>query len=112
MANEVIPTAGFINKSKRLIKKFHSLQETLESLEDDLIKNPYLGEPYGAKIYKVKIGDESKGKGKSGGFRVVTYVIEETNNSVSIYLITIFDKSEEGTIKKPEVLKLIKKCGL
>ena len=60
MANRVIPTSAFTNKAKRLIKKFHTLQETLEQLEDDLIANPYLGEPYGAKIYKVKIGDESK----------------------------------------------------
>jgi mRNA-degrading endonuclease RelE of RelBE toxin-antitoxin system len=53
-----------------------------------------------------------KVKGKSGGFRVITYVIDETDECTSIYLITIFDKSEESTIKKASVWKLVEECGL
>lgn len=112
MANEVIPTSIFINKVKRLKRKFHTLEGNLLKLEEALIANPWMGDAYGKNIYKVRIADESKGKGKSGGFRVVTYVIDETKESASIYLITIFDKSEEDTIDKIQVLKLVKKCGL
>ncbi len=112
MTNTVIATTFFINKVKPLSKKFHTLQKSLEQLEADLIKNPYSGSHYGSKIYKVRLADPSKGKGKSGGFRVVTYVVETKPDSTKIFLVTIFDKSEEETIKKPEVLDIIKRCGL
>lgn len=112
MTNEVIPTPVFIKKAKRLKKKFATLLDTLLRLENELLKNPRLGDSYGKNIYKVRISDESKGKGKSGGFRVITYVIDETVECTSIYLITIFDKSEESTIKKAAVLKLVEECGL
>ncbi|XHR93607.1 hypothetical protein ACFJIV_25340 [Mucilaginibacter sp. UC70_90] len=60
----------------------------------------------------MRVADESKGKGKSGGFRVITYLIEETDTSIDIYLITIFDKSEEASIDKNDIKKIIKSEGL
>jgi len=80
----------------------------LESVEADLLKNPRIGDSYGANVYKVRIADESKGKGKSGGFRVVTYVVEETQKSTDIFLVTIFDKSEEASIDKDDIKRHIK----
>ncbi|MFM6975743.1 MAG: addiction module toxin RelE [Sphingobacteriaceae bacterium] len=112
MTNEVIPTPVFIKKVKRFKKKFTTLPDTILALEQDLLKNPRLGVPYGKNIYKVRISDESKGRGKSGGFRIITYVINETDDCTSVYLITILDKSEESTIKKATVLDLVEKCGL
>jgi len=46
----------------------------------------------------------SKSRGKFGGARLITYVkiIEET-----IYLISIYDKSESATISDIELLKRI-----
>jgi len=67
-----------------------------------------MGNSYGSNIYKVRLADESKGKGKSGGFRVITYVIEENAESTDIYLITIYDKSEESYIDKDDILGDIK----
>jgi len=51
---------------------------------------------------------KDKGKGKSGGFRIITYVVKVFQQSFEIYLITIFDKSEEESIPKPVLLKLVK----
>jgi hypothetical protein len=46
----------------------------------------------------------SKGKGKSGGARVITYVqiIKET-----VYLLSIYDKSEIENLTDDEVLNLL-----
>ncbi len=66
-----------------------------------------MGDSYGSNIYKIRLGDESKGRGKSGGFRIITYLVHETTNTTEILLITIFDKSEEATIKKQDAKKLI-----
>ncbi len=66
-----------------------------------------MGESYGANIYKIRVADQSKGKGKSGGFRVITYLVQENKTSTDVYLITIFDKSEESSISKDDVKKII-----
>lgn len=108
MANKIILTPFFIRKAKRLLKKYRTLQSSLEALERELIDNPKKGDTYGSNIYKVRLADESKGKGKSGGFRVITYLIEENATSVDIYLITIYDKSEEASIDKDDIKEIIK----
>jgi mRNA-degrading endonuclease RelE of RelBE toxin-antitoxin system len=112
MGNKVILTAFFIKRAKRLLKKYHTLQSNLKNLETELLKNPRLGDNYGANIYKVRLADESKGKGKSGGFRVITYLIQENAGSINILLITIFDKSEEASIDKDDIKEIIKSESL
>ncbi len=45
-----------------------------------------------------------KGKGKSGGARVITYVV--TNNA-EVYLLTIYDKSEFDIIDDKTIRTII-----
>ena len=85
MANRVTPTPYFENKYKRFSKKFLSLDSELEELETELKENPELGEPLGANLYKVRLASKDKGKGKSGGFRVITYLIQENKSSYDIF---------------------------
>jgi len=85
MANNVHLTAFFLKKAKRLLKKYHTLQNSLEKLELELIKNPKMGDSYGSNIYKIRLADESKGKGKSGDFRVITYLIERVQQQLNIF---------------------------
>jgi len=112
LANKVITTPAFARKIKPLLKKYHTLGESLFTLQHELIQNPRLGVSYGANIYKVRLADPSKGKGTSGGFRIITYLVIENPDETTIQLITILNKSEEASITKDDVLKLIKKCGL
>ena len=84
----------------------------MQRLENDLIANPKMGDSYGSNIYKIRLADESKGKGKSGGFRVITYLIEENAASIDIYLITIFDKSKESSIDKDDINEILRSEGL
>ena len=52
----------------------------------------------------MRIAITSKGKGKSGGARIITYLqIEET----TVYLIAIYDKSEQANISDSEIKKLL-----
>ena len=112
MANNIRVTGFFLRKAKRLLKKHQSLGYSINKLQQDLIENPRLGISYGANIYKIRLADESKGKGKSGGFRVVTYLVRSNEESTNIYLITIFDKSEEASIDKDDIKEIIKSIGL
>jgi hypothetical protein len=108
MPNKVTLTPHFESRYKRFAKKFTSLESEMDSLIDSLIEKPMLGEPLGAGLYKIRLAVKSKGKGKSGGFRVVSYLITETTDSIEIFLLTIYDKSEEGSIRKETLIALAK----
>jgi hypothetical protein len=63
----------------------------------------------GGGLFKIRLASQSKGKGKSGGFRVVTYYIDETKQVQTVYLVSIYDKSEEENISKASLEELVKK---
>jgi len=44
-----------------------------------------------------------KGKGKSGRFRIITYLVSNTANGAIINMLTFYDKSEENCIDKKEL---------
>ncbi|MDO3641572.1 type II toxin-antitoxin system RelE/ParE family toxin [Mucilaginibacter sp. L3T2-6] len=105
MANRVIYSSHFIRKAKDLNKKHLSFKVDLEALEQSLIANPKQGDNLGAGLYKVRLAVKSKGKGKRGGYRVITYLVSEANNDIVINMLTVYDKSEESSIDKPRLLK-------
>ena len=109
MKNKVIASPYFVSRFKKFRKKFPSLVKEVVELENTLLTNPQTGESLGANLFKIRLASKSKGTGKSGGFRVITYLIKEINNGYEIYLITIYDKSEESSITKKELLALLNK---
>ena len=54
----------------------------------------------------------SKGKGKSGGARVSSFVAIMNEEDGFIELLTIYDKSEMESISDKELLNLMKRNGL
>ena len=108
MANQVIPTELFENKFKRLKKKFVTLEQEIRELTGALEITPTIGVSLGAGLYKIRLASKSKGGGKSGGFRVITYLVNETEEGTDVYLIMMFDKSEESSIKKEALVKIVK----
>ena len=96
MNYKVIPTLRFKRQSKKLLKKYSSLSAELQAFERDLMANPIQGQSLGQNAYKVRIAVKSKGKGKSGGLRLITYLIIEEDE---IYLLTVYDKSEIESIE-------------
>ena len=87
-----------------MAKKYKSLASDLASVIDELIENPTLGTPIGKDCYKLRIAIASKGKGKSGGARMITYVriVKQT-----VFLMDIYDKSEQANISDKELQMLI-----
>ena len=62
------------------------------------------GVDLGYNTYKIRISIKSKGKGKSGGGRVITYLVNENRE---VYLISIYDKSDFETIDEKVLRNLI-----
>ena len=103
MKIKVLASDDFRKKAKPLIKKYVSLKKELADLRNQLEINPELGISLGNGLYKIKVGVKSKGKGKSGGVRVITYLVSkiqviENEEFKVIHLATIYDKSEYDTI--------------
>ncbi len=105
MNYNVIPIAKFRKEAKRLIKKYPSLKNELSELSSTLETNPTTGISLGNNAYKIRISIKSKGSGKSGGARVITYVITEDKE---VYLLTIYDKDELDTIDDNTLRKIIR----
>jgi mRNA-degrading endonuclease RelE of RelBE toxin-antitoxin system len=101
---DIIATEPFERKLKRLAKKHKSLITDLKSLVNDLAENPTLGIPIGKDCYKIRLAISSKGKGKSGGARLITYVRIVKN---TVYLMDIYDKSEQANISDNDLKLLI-----
>jgi mRNA-degrading endonuclease RelE of RelBE toxin-antitoxin system len=101
----VITTRFFERQFKRLAKKYASLNADLRLVTKELKQNPTMGDPLGRNCYKIRMAIESKGRGKSGGARVISYV-EIVENTV--YLLSIYDKAETETISDTQLNDLLK----
>ncbi len=97
--------AEFEKQAKRLIKKYASLKKELLQLVQEFKENPEQGTSLGRGCFKIRLAIASKGKGKSGGARIITHVVVADD---SVYLISIYDKSERENISDKELSELMK----
>jgi len=104
MSYSIIPTEKFIKEAKKLKKKYGSLKVELQDLADKLSTNPSIGTPLGNNTFKIRLAIKSKGKGKSGGARIITYSVLE---NLEVYLLTIYDKSELENIEDADLSSII-----
>ena len=84
--------AAFKREFKRLRKRYKSLDKDLERLEKELLQNPEMGSDLGGGLRKVRMSIASKGKGKSGGARVITLIILLSPEEKEIGLHYIYDR--------------------
>ena len=70
--------------------------------------NPFEGVDLGMGVRKVRMSIKSKGKGKSGGARVITYSLTADDEDINLTFLTIYDKSERSTISDKEIKDLLK----
>ena len=105
MSYNIYLTDNFKKEAKKLIKKYASLQTDLSVFFDELSENPTMGKHLGNDIYKIRIAISSKGKGKSGGARILSYV-KVTDNTVLLF--SIYSKGTKDDITDKEIQLLIK----
>ena len=78
-------------------------------MNDTLSNKPETGKPLGNDTYKIRLAIKSKGKGKSGGGRVITYVV---NDNKEVYLLTIYDKSEFENVDDKTLKNIIQSLNV
>ncbi|MES2266549.1 MAG: type II toxin-antitoxin system RelE/ParE family toxin [Bacteroidota bacterium] len=104
MNYKILTIAPFDKQLKRLIKKYPSLKTEISHLAKELLIEPNKGIPIGNDCYKIRLAISSKGRGKSAGARVITYVVV---TEYSIFLLSIYDKSDQANIDDKELIRLL-----
>jgi len=95
----------FERQAKRLMKKFPSLKKELQILISELKEEPEKGTSIGHNCYKIRLAIASKGKGKSGGARIITHLVFKDD---TVYLLTIYDTTDIENLTDKEILELIR----
>ena len=73
--------------------------------------NPKLGTDLGFKMRKVRLAVKSKGKGKSGGARIITFDLFVTIDEHTVLLVYLYDKSDIESVDVNDLKNIIKQNG-
>ncbi|WP_429162459.1 hypothetical protein [Desulfitispora alkaliphila] len=92
-------------------KKYKKIDDDIETVVKELELGNLLGDeikelelPADESTYKVRVANTSANIGKSGGFRLIYYVIK---NDLEIFLLTIYSKKDKEDISSSDLTKII-----
>ena len=100
----------FKRQFRHLSKKYRSLIDDLEYFQEELIKKPLQGIDLGRGVRKIRMVIGSKGKGKSGGARVLTLTVLVSEDA-DVTLLTIYDKDEIDNVSDEYIRWLVSEAG-
>jgi len=104
MSYSIFTIPPFDKQLKRLAKKYPSLKSEYASLIELLEREPEQGTPLGNNCFKIRLSIASKGRGKRGGARIIMHVqVVQT----SVFLLSIYDKSEQANISNKDLRELL-----
>lgn len=86
--------------------------DDMDSFVESLQENPYQGIELAPNIRKIRLAITSKGKGKSGGARVITVNAIIKEGEGEIFLLLIYDKSDISNVSLDSIMKILKSINL
>lgn len=107
MSFEVKTTPVFEKSAKALSKRHRSFKKDLDELIDLLAESPFQGIELTPGLRKIRMSISSKGRGKSGGARVITYTVLTDVCSGKVYLLDVYDKADHSTVDVVLLRRLI-----
>ena len=108
MLCNILTIPEFDKNVKQLSKKYKKIKTDLVQLVNDLQSNPELGTHLFNSCYKIRLANSSVPTGKSKGFRIITYYIDNLNN---LYLLGMHSKADKDTISDSEIIGLLKQIN-
>ncbi len=109
MSCKILVVPEFSVKLKKLAKKHKRIKDDFKNLTTQLKNDPKSGIALQNNCYKIRIANSSIPTGKSGGFRVIYYFLNENNH---IYLLSIYSKTQAATILESELLSILNSNNL
>jgi mRNA-degrading endonuclease RelE of RelBE toxin-antitoxin system len=112
MSFEITATPKFRKSLKALAKRHRSIKEDLAVFIASLKETPMQGDELIPGIRKIRMAISSKGRGKSGGARVIIYTILASEEQGRVYLIDIYDKADYSTVDVSVIRSMIEDLDL
>ena len=109
---EFVPSDYFATELKKLAKRYRGFADDYEAFLNSLKENPLQGTEIAPNVRKIRMTITAKGRGKSGGARVITFNALVSEKEGTIALLLIYDKSDASNIKMNIVKEIIKDLGL
>ncbi|HEX6291931.1 MAG TPA: type II toxin-antitoxin system RelE/ParE family toxin [Herpetosiphonaceae bacterium] len=103
---QVYFTPEFKRNVRQLAKKYRHIKTDIQPLIDQLAQRETPGDRIAGvsyRVFKVRVKNSDLGKGKSGGYRVIYYLVRED----SVVLVTLYSKPEQGDIAADEIRRII-----
>ena len=101
----------FAKEAKRLAKKYPSFKQDYKDFLLSIKNNPLQGDEITKNIRKIRMAIKAKGKGKSGGARVITFnILTDIVNGHVVFLL-LYDKEDASTVKVNVVKQLVRDMG-
>ena len=98
----------FAKEAKRLAKRYPSFKQDYKEFLESIKNNPLQGDEITKNIRKIRMVIKAKGKGKSGGARVITFnVLTDVENGHVVFLL-LYDKEDASTVKVNVVKQLVR----
>ena len=108
MIREVRFSDDFNRAFMRLKKRYRSLPQDLKQLLASLVENPQQGIELYNGMRKLRLSFASKGRGRSGGGRVIIQLAVDDTRLTFVY---IYDKSDMGNASDEFLDQTIKDIG-
>lgn len=105
-------TPEFLKSAKTLSKRYRSFAEDLKDLCNSIINNPNIGDDLGGGLRKLRMAIKSKGKGKSGGARIISFTIGIDNITSKVTFLYVYDKSDMPNISTAKIQQILYDNGL
>ena len=111
MSFKIITTAYADKAIKKLSKRYHSFSNDIKAFREELLNNPLQGDEIAPHVRKIRMAITSKGRGKSGGARVIFNALVSEQDG-KIYLLLIYDKADTPNVKMNVIKEIIEELGL
>ncbi|MBE6286834.1 MAG: addiction module toxin RelE [Mediterranea massiliensis] len=99
----------FERQAKRFTKKYKTFVDDFAFFLTAIKENPFQGVDLGGGKRKVRMAVSSKGKGKSGGLRVITFNVQIIESDcIHVNLVTLYDKNEISNVSDKYINQIIK----
>jgi len=106
MKFQVIEQELYKKAVKKLSKNYKHIQNDIDDFLNSIDSKEDLGIELKSNVFKVRIKNSNKNRGKSAGYRLISY-LKITNDQ--LHLLYIYDKSKLENLTEKEIDNLILK---
>ena len=104
MKLNIVEKRLYIKSFKKLSKHYKNIQKDIDSFLDNINSQEDLGIELKSNLFKVRIANSDKNRGKSGGYRLISYLVIIKNE---LQLLYIYDKSKLTNLTEKEIDDII-----